>query len=449
MARAFVIAGTHSGCGKTSVSLGLMAALARRGVTVQPFKCGPDFIDPGHHARACGRPSINLDGWMQDPAVIPDLFHRHARGAETVILEGVMGLYDGASGSDETGSTAQLAKLLDLPVVLVADVRSMARSAAALVSGYMHFDRDVNVAGVILNRVGSANHEDLLREAMDAAGIPVLGCLRRDEAVAVPSRHLGLHLACEEDSETYTRLADWIEAELDLDALLDAVPDHPVSEPEEMPRVAPCVRIGVARDEAFCFYYQENLRLLRMAGAELVEFSPIHDKRLPDDLDALYIGGGYPELYGYELGQNSRMRKDIRRYSQDGGCIYAECGGFMYLMNDLVTDRGRFAMCGVFPVRAAMNEKRRALGYREITTLRDCPLGPEGTVVRGHEFHYSSIETAFLPEDMPAVYATSDRKGDTAGAEGFLVGNTLGSYIHLHFASNPAVAEHLVNAAKG
>lgn len=449
MSRAFVIAGTHSGCGKTSVSLGLMAALARRGVAVQPYKCGPDFIDPGHHARACGRPSINLDGWMQNPAVIPDIFHRHAQGADALILEGVMGLYDGASGSDESGSTAQLAKLLNLPVVLVADVRSMARSAAALVSGYMHFDPDVNVAGVILNRVGSANHEDLLREAMDAAGIPVLGCLRRDESVAVPSRHLGLHLACEEDDAVYTRLGDWVEEQLDVDDLLAAIPQRSCPAPAAARRVSPHVRIGVARDEAFCFYYQENLRLLRMAGAELVEFSPIHDKRLPEDLDALYIGGGYPELYGYELGQNSRMRKEVRKFSQAGGCVYAECGGFMYLMDDLVTDRGRFAMCGVFPVRAAMNDKRRALGYREITLLRNCPLGPEGTVARGHEFHYSSIETAFLPEDMPAVYATADRKGNTAGAEGFLVDNTLGSYIHLHFASNPEVAEHLVAAAKG
>lgn len=449
MCRGFVIAGTHSGCGKSSVSLGLMKALARRDHAVQPFKCGPDFIDPGHHARACGRPSVTLDGWMQAPAIIPDIFARRAGDARVAVVEGVMGLYDGASGSDEIGSTAQLAKILNLPVVLVADVRSMARSAAALVSGYVNFDPDVNVVGVVLNRVGSANHEDLLREAMETSGIPVLGCLDRDEDIAVPSRHLGLRTADEEDEGVYDRLADWVERGIDVDGLLERMPERSFAPVEDVAPPAPSVRIGVARDEAFCFYYAENLRMLRLAGAELVEFSPLHDKRLPTELDALYIGGGYPELYGFELGQNSRMRKDVRAFSEKGGVIYAECGGFMYLMNDLVTERGRFAMCGVFPVRAAMNDRRKALGYREITALKDCPLGPRGTVVRGHEFHYSSIETAFLPDAMPAIYATVDRKGHAAGCEGFLINNTLGSYVHLHFASNPDIAGHLVAAARG
>ncbi|WP_018124717.1 cobyrinate a,c-diamide synthase [Desulfovibrio oxyclinae] len=449
MCRGFVIAGTHSGCGKSSVSLGLMKALARKGRAVQPFKCGPDFIDPGHHARACGRPSVTLDGWMQDPSIIPEIFARRAVDASVAVVEGVMGLYDGASGSDEVGSTAQLAKILNLPVVLVADVRSMARSAAALVSGYVNFDPGVNVVGVVLNRVGSANHEDLLREAMDTAGIPVLGCLDRDEDIAVPSRHLGLRTAEEEDEGVYDRLADWVERGIDVDGLLERMPERSFAPVEDVEPPAPSVRIGVARDEAFCFYYAENLRMLRLAGAELVNFSPLHDKRLPPDLDALYIGGGYPELYGFELGQNSRMRKDVRAFSEKGGAIYAECGGFMYLMNDLVTERGRFAMCGVFPVRAAMNDRRKALGYREITALKDCPLGPPGTVARGHEFHYSSIETAFLPDSMPAIYATVDRKGNAAGCEGFLINNTLGSYVHLHFASNPDLAEHLVAAARG
>lgn len=449
MSRAFIIAGTHSGCGKTSVSLGLMRALSRRGLAVHPFKCGPDFIDPGHHTRACGCSSINLDGWMQPSAVIPDLFSRHAHGADVVVVEGVMGLYDGASGADETGSTAQLAKLLNLPVVLVADVRSMARSAAALVSGYVDFDDAVDVTGTVLNRVGSSNHEELLREAMKAADITVFGCLDRDENIAVPSRHLGLHLACEEaDDGMYDRLADWVEAGIDIDALLKALPEVSFAGPPSETYPPSFLRIGVARDEAFCFYYPENLRLLRQAGAELVEFSPLHDKRLSEDLDGLYIGGGYPELYGFELGQNSRMRKAIRAFSEEGRAIYAECGGFMYLMDDLVTDRGRFAMCGVFPVRAVMNPKRKALGYREVTMLRDCPMGPEGTVIRGHEFHYSNIEGEISCETMPAVYATVDRKGNAAGAEGYLLRKTLGSYVHLHFAGNPAVAEYFVTACR-
>lgn len=452
--KGFVVAGTHSGCGKTSVALGLMGALARNGLRVQPFKCGPDFIDPGHHALASARsgepvPSHNLDGWMLAPETNRALFIRHASDADVAVVEGVMGLFDGFSATNETGSTAQLAKMLDLPVILVVDARSMARSAAALVAGYAGFDRDLTIAGVIFNRVGSENHADLLREAMTLMpGIPVLGCLPRDESVTVPSRHLGLTTAEEEpDPALYSRLADWVAANINLDALLAALPVH-----EDEPNFEPVpplggVRIGLARDEAFCFYYEENLRLLRAAGARLVEFSPIRDRSLPE-VDGLYFGGGYPELYAFELGQNNRLRRDIKAFCESGGPAYAECGGFMYLMDDIITNRGRYPMCGVFPCRAEMGDRFRALGYREITTTRDSLLGPAGTVARGHEFHYSTLRDNEQAHALEPIYAMSGRKGPLDAAEGFLSGNVLGSYVHLHFGSCPNVPAALVEACR-
>lgn len=456
--KAFVIAGTHSGCGKTSVSLGLMAALARKGNTVQPFKCGPDFIDPGHHALACARdgkpvPSHNLDGWMLPNTTNLDIFNRYAAVSDISVVEGVMGLFDGISGTSDEGSTAQIAKTLDLPVILVVDARSMARSAAAVVSGYGNFDPDVNIAGIIFNRVGSESHADLLREAMTLVpGVPVLGCLSREENIVTPARHLGLITAQNEqpDLTRYQRLGDWVESGIDLDGLLQALPDTEAVSPfEPVPEIGN-VTIGIARDEAFCFYYEENLRMLREAGARVVEFSPINDPRLPDSLDGLYLGGGYPELYAFELGQNTRMRRDIKEFCETGRPVYAECGGFMYLMNDIITGRGRYAMCGVFPIRAEMDERYRALGYREITTSDATLLGSTGTVGRGHEFHYSFIQKEAREEisAIPSVYSMTGRKGAIEGPEGFLLGRTLGSYVHLHFGSRPDMATSFVQACR-
>jgi len=452
--KAFVIAGTHSGCGKTSVSLGLMASLARRGVAVQPFKCGPDFIDPGHHGLACARegkpvPSHNLDGWMLTAANNLDIFNRYAADCDVAVIEGVMGLFDGISGTGDDGSTGQIAKTLGLPVILVVDARAMARSAAALVSGYADFDDDVNIIGVIFNRVGSESHAELLREAMSLLpDIPVLGCLGRDETIVTPSRHLGLVTAGEDEADMtrYQRLADWVESGLDVDGLLDVL-----SETEAVPPFEPVpelgnVIIGLARDDAFCFYYEENLRLLREAGARLVEFSPINDLHLPDGIDGLYLGGGYPELYAFELGQNTKLRREIKEFCESGRPVYAECGGFMYLMNDIVTGRGRYAMSGVFPVRAEMGEKFRALGYREVTTKTDTILGPMTTTARGHEFHYSTFKDDLDPETMPGIYSMTGRKGVIDTPEGFQLGNTLGSYVHLHFGSHPEIARSFVKA---
>jgi cobyrinic acid a,c-diamide synthase len=453
--RAFVIAGTHSGCGKTSISLGLMASLARRGVRVQPFKCGPDFIDPGHHALACARdghpvPSHNLDGWMLDEITNLDIFNRYAADSDVAVIEGVMGLFDGISGTGDAGSTAQMAKILGLPVILVVDARSMARSAAALVAGYADFDPEVTIAGVIFNRVGSPAHAELLREAMTLVpDVPVLGCLGRDEDISTPSRHLGLVTPDQDgpDLSRYQRLADWVETGLAPDTLITSLPEVEAVAPFEPVPQLPKVAIGLARDNAFCFYYEENLRLLREAGARLVEFSPLNDSHLPEHLDGLYLGGGYPELYAFELGQNTRIRREIKEFCESGRPVYAECGGFMLLMNDIVTGRGRYAMAGVYPVRAEMGEKFRALGYREILTREATTLGPAGTTARGHEFHYSSIQD-HAPDTLHPTYSLSGRKGPLETPEGFVAWNVLGSYVHLHFGSNPEIAKAFVTACQ-
>lgn len=338
--KALVVCGTHSGCGKTSVTLGLLRALCRRGLRVQPFKVGPDFIDPGLHAAAAGRESHNLDTWMMPEAAVRALFARHAHDADVAVVEGVMGLFDGRSGADEAGSTAHLAKLLGLPALLVADASSQARSMAALVQGFARFDPGLRLAGVALNRVASPRHAALLREALEAAGdAPLVGLLPREASIGLGSRHLGLVTA--EDTQALDArldaLADWVEQGMDIDALLAALPDVALTATEDAePPCPPQARIGVARDSAFCFLYAENLRLLEAAGAELVFFSPLADAALPPDLHGLYLPGGYPELAAAELAANAAMRAAVRDFCASGRVVWAECGGYMYLLDRLV-----------------------------------------------------------------------------------------------------------------
>ncbi len=456
---AFMVAGTHSGCGKTTVSLGIMAALARRGLRVAPFKAGPDFIDPGHHRLVTGRDSHNLDGWMMDRDSNRRLFCRYARNADAAVVEGVMGLYDGFSGRDESGSSAQMAKWLGLPVLLVIDARSMARSAAAIALGFRDFDRELHISGIILNRVGSTAHGDMIREAVETAvpDLPILGCLPRQEDLEIPSRHLGLVTAGDlgPDAPHRDKLADWIEGGLDLDLLLRrtggyelhedmAGPGRPVhSVSRHKGAAGERVRIGIARDEAFCFYYGENLRLLAAAGATLVPFSPLRDPRLPEDLHGIILGGGYPELYGERLAQNRGFLEEIRRFAGAGRPIYAECGGFMFLMHTIRDLAGRqHRMAGIFPLACQMEPRLQALGYREITTGEDCILGPAGTTVRGHEFHYSNADLA--GKGPRSIYKVTGRKGTISTSEGLVSGHVLGSYIHLHWGSNPETAGNFV-----
>lgn len=457
--KGIVIGGVKSGCGKTSVSLGIMAALRRRGMCVRPFKAGPDFIDPGLHKLAAGAPSHNLDGWMCSRTQVEEIFQRYCAGGDIAVIEGVMGLFDGFSGSRDDGSTAQLAKWLDLPVLLVADASSMARSAAALVKGYAEYDPELHLPAVVLNRVSSPSHADILREALTTLPkIRCVGYLPPCPDIAMPSRHLGL--VTPEDAEApeqrIDRLADWVEDNLDLDGLLDSLPDisanlsgsleTPIKPEAASPQIpSGKVRIGVARDAAFCFYYGENLRLLEEAGAELVPFSPLADKHLPPDLNGLYLGGGYPEVHAPELSNNTSLRKEIRAFAESERPIYAECGGFMSLMDKIKAMHGQTCqMAGVFPFRAEMQERFRSLGYREVVTTRDSILGPSGTIARGHEFHYSKIADADY--EQAGLYTVSGRKGPLSTPEGFTVHNVVASYVHLHFASNPAICRSFVQA---
>ncbi|OPX39242.1 MAG: cobyrinic acid a,c-diamide synthase [Desulfobacteraceae bacterium 4484_190.1] len=463
---AFVIAGTHSGCGKTTVSLGIMAALIKRGLTVQPFKVGPDFVDPGHHRRITGRDSHNLDGWMMSPDYNRNILDRYSRDADVAVIEGVMGLFDGFSGSDESGSTAQMVKWLGLPVALVIDARAMARSAAAVALGFLRFDSDLALKGVIFNRVGSETHREMLIDAISSVpDLPVLGCLPKNEGIGIPSRHLGL-ITDEDfiaDEDRIEKLARWIENNMDLDHLIGSLPEVGNQRSEIRGQKSEVrnqrsdgvsfstnngrdykIKIGIARDEAFCFYYEENLRLLREGGAELIAFSPLRSKHLPDDIRGLILGGGYPELHCQTLSGNKDLVAEIREFGLSGKPIYAECGGFMFLTKEIRDLDGQaFPMVGIFPMRAKMEHRLKALGYREVVTIKDSILGTEGTKVRGHEFHYSQIQS--VDPNSECIYTMTDRKALLHDKEGFVKNRVLGSYIHLHWGSNQEVAKNLVD----
>ncbi len=447
----FIIAGTQSGVGKTSIAIGLMRSLTRRGLRVQPFKVGPDFIDPGHHQRATGRVSHNLDGWMLDRTANVEIAARATADCDVAVIEGVMGLFDGY-GDMEAGSTAQVAKWLSSAVILVLDARAIARSAAAIVHGYASFDPDVSIAGVILNRVGSASHLERMQSAIAPLGIPLLGGIPRSPDVDIPRRHLGLWLAKEDNlAETYLdRLADLVDAHLDIPQLLDRARSQPVSlpsvslEPKAAAVPAAPVRIGLARDEAFCFYYADNLRRLQAAGAELVPFSPLRD-RLPDGLDGLYLGGGYPELHAERLSQNHELRSQLHDLAQRHRPIYAECGGLMSLSQGLITADRRYGWMGLLPFWVTMGTRPK-LGYCEVTAVQDGLL-PKGAIGRGHRFHYSDICDVPPDGDLPPLYQAQRWRVPPA-VDGYAVGSVWASYVHLHFASHPAIAPAFVQACR-
>jgi cobyrinic acid a,c-diamide synthase len=456
--RVVVVAGTASGVGKTSVTLGLLSALRRRGLRVQAFKVGPDFIDPGLHEVASGRASYNLDGWMCGREVVLATVARRAADADVAIVEGVMGCFDGIDGTSDDGSTAQIARWLGAPVVLVVDAGAQSRSAAATVLGFERFDPALNVAAVIVNRVGGDTHARWVSEAIRAAcrAVP-LGAIPRDDAWwAMPERHLGLLTAADGviAGERLVRMAETVERTIDLDALLALA--SPLSRsaagfPRRSERGGVCgamsgppIRIGIARDHAFQFYYAENLELLREAGADLVEWSPLADGE-PPDVDGLYFGGGYPELDAQRLADNARCRKTVRRFAlDDGRPVYAECGGLMYLAESLEDADGRVhEMVGLLPARVTMRPPRMSLGYLGVTLTAPTPLGPAGTVARGQEFHFSTLSP--VPASVPRAYDVTAPGGATR-AEGYVVGPALMSYVHLHFASNPALARGFVDA---
>ncbi|MFB9365646.1 cobyrinate a,c-diamide synthase [Kitasatospora albolonga] len=442
-----VVAAPSSGAGKTTVATGLIAALAARGLKVSPHKVGPDYIDPGYHALAAGRPGRNLDAFMCGPERIAPLFLHGAAGADVAVVEGVMGLHDGAAGRGELASTAHVAKLLRAPVVLVVDASSQSRSVAALVHGFASWDPEVRLAGVILNRVASDRHEQLLREALEeGGGVPVLGSVRRSASVATPSRHLGLIPAVERSEAALTAVRDMgelIGASVDLDAVLELartapeLTEAPWSAEDEVEVVPGRPRIALAGGAAFSFSYAENAELLAAAGAEVVPFDPLRDSELPAGTAGLVIGGGFPEMYVGELSANEGLRKAIAELAASGAPVAAECAGLLYLGREL----DGVAMCGAVDTTSRMTQ-RLTLGYREAVALTDSVLAPAGTRLRGHEFHRTVCEPGAGP--APAWGWRSPTGPQT---EGFVEGSVHASYLHLHWAGAPELAVRFVRAA--
>ncbi|MBI5204604.1 MAG: cobyrinate a,c-diamide synthase [Nitrospirae bacterium] len=462
MAQGLVIAGTHSGCGKTTITLGLLAALKKKGLKVQSFKAGPDFIDSGLHRIITGRPSRNLDIRMCGEDYVRDCFYKHSMDADISIVEGVMGMYDGEF------STANLAGQLNLPVILVVDAYGMAESAGAVVKGFMEFTHSPihpfthsPLKGVIFNRVASESHYLRLKESV--RDVAVMGYLPRDLNFEISHRHLGLTVAEENPltDKNIQRLANAMLEHVDVDAIITLtgelvnrligesekrhfLPHSPVHPFTHSPRIA------VAYDKAFCFYYEDNFDLLKDAGAEIITFSPLSDSEIPDGVDAVYIGGGYPELYTEGLSKNKAMLDSIKGLADSGRPVYAECGGLMYLSQGIYDfDGNLFKMAGIFPFETQMKRGRPHLGYRDITIKDDCIIGKKGDKLRGHEFHYSEIKPLAISYQLSAItncYAlNNDKGGADIQDEGYRFRNTLASYIHVHFGSNPDIANNFIN----
>ncbi len=432
-----VVAGTHSGVGKTTLATAIMAALHRRGLRAQGFKVGPDFIDPSFHAAATGRPSYNLDGWMLSRQTNLEIFARATRDADVAVIEGVMGLFDGKDGASLSGTTAEMALWVDGAVLLILDASAMAGSAAAVVHGFDTLFPELTISAVALNRVAGEGHYEYIRSALAARCRPEpIGYLPRDAALAMPERHLGLHMAAEAlNPATLGRLAECVEAHLDLDRLLQLAARPRPAGARAWPSVRARVRIGIACDAAFCFYYQDNLDLLRSLGAELVEFSPIADSALPDGVGGLYFGGGYPELHAAELASNLSMRSAIAAFVEQNRPLYAECGGFMYLCNEIVdTDGRQWPMAGVFPATVRMQKTLARLGYAEVEGAPESLWLPCGVRARGHEFRYSTADP--MPSQVTRIYSE--------GPEAYRRSRTCAGYVHLHFLSCPEFAERFV-----
>ena len=445
MTARLIIAAPSTGQGKTTVATGLMAALTRRGLKVQGFKSGPDYIDPTFHTAATGRPSRNLDTWMMGEDLVLESFERATRGADIAIIEGVMGMFDGYGGTDDAGSAAHLARLLNAPVLLVVDGWAMARSAAALVHGFATFDRRVKVAGVVMNNLAGEGHYRFVREAMEGSGVPLVGWLRKEPALALPERHLGLVPGC--GPGHLERLAAAMEAGLDLEAVVAMARNAgqlPGPRRRVFPPAAPAgerLRLAVARDAAFWLYYQDSLDYLEALGAELLPFSPIEDPAPPDGAQAIYLGGGYPELHLEALAANRPM---LHRMGQTTIPLYAECGGLMYLAEAIRDREGRsYPMAGRLPAEATMEGGGLRLGYATATAACDHLLARAGEVVRGHEFHASGLTAA---PDRPA-WSCRNSFGDHH-PEGFALPGILASYLHLHLPANPTAAKRFIDAAR-
>ncbi|MEM7113951.1 MAG: cobyrinate a,c-diamide synthase [Chloroflexota bacterium] len=456
-----ILAAPESGSGKTMITAGLCHVLRQRGLTVQAFKAGPDYIDPSYHLLASGRPCRNLDVWMLPKTAVHDSFSRNSKDADIAVIEGVMGLFDGFGVEDDTGSTADIAGLLNAPVILILPVRGMARSAAAMVHGYNSFSPSLKLAGVILNKVGSPRHAEMCKVAIEKeTAVPVLGYLPRNDEFALPERHLGLIPTNEAGDWTAVieKIGQQLAETVAIDQLLaiagytGAKRPPAVSPPSNQPQES-MVRIGVAEDEAFSFTYPENVELLAEAGAEIVPFSPIRDAALPEKLDGLILSGGFPELYAEALSNNRAMHQAIQTAVLHNLPIYAECGGLMYLTQSICDQQQKeWPMVGVLPGHSAMT-KRVTLGYRLVEAVTNGPVLLAGEQVRGHEFHYSSwtvgeetdISTGSVAVS-PAYLLRNPRQPDQIMRQaGIQLGSIWASYIHLHFLAKPGMADRFVS----
>ncbi len=440
-----IIAATQSGCGKTTITVGLLAALKNRGLNVQAYKVGPDYIDTGWHTLALGKPSHNLDTWLVGADKLQKIFAETSRGADISIVEGVMGLYDGGRGG--ISSTAEISKLLGAPVVLVIDAKSMGTSAAAVALGFREFDKSVNLAGVILNRLGSDTHEKIIAEALDGLGIKIFGAVRRNDDFRLPERHLGLVPTTEHQAgNVLQNICAAVESQVDVDALIELAKNSAAIEiPARVEKISPTVKIGVARDAAFNFYYGASLGALERLGAEIVPFSPLDDEHLPA-VDGLIIGGGFPEMFAAQLEQNKSLRAEINRAAAAGMPIFAECGGFMYLLRELVDFGGKsFSMCGVFDGVATMTNRLQTVGYVSAEILRDCVIGAAGDEIHAHEFHFSTAELSAATEKIFRCRRLRTGREYLAGAARK---NVVASYLHVHFAGCESAAEKFVDACK-
>ncbi|MDN4525961.1 cobyrinate a,c-diamide synthase [Fictibacillus fluitans] len=445
--RRIVIAGTGSGVGKTTLTIGLMSALQQRGYKVQGFKCGPDYIDPTYHTAVTGRVSRNLDGWMLTENVVKEVFKRGSQGADVSIIEGVMGFYDGKDPRSNRGSTAEIGMITESPVLLVVNCASMARSAAAIVKGFQMLSEGPNIVGVIVNQVGSKGHFELVKTGIEQeCDVPVIGYLERNEELYIPERHLGLIPSIERGDldPFFQKLGELVEATIDLDQLLKVSEAPPIEvDPSNsifQKRDTEPVKIAVAKDAAFNFYYQENLDLLEAYGAELHFFSPLKGETLPDDAQGLYLGGGFPEEFAQELAEQTAVRTSVQEAIKRGVPTLAECGGFMYLAEELQTSGGEVhKMAGIIPGRAVMHNKLVELGYREIKGKPGNYLLKEKDAARGHEFHYSTFQAEGV---IPVAFETKGMRG--VKDEGYMKGNLIAGYTHFHFASCPEMVENWI-----
>lgn len=450
--RRLVIAGTGSGVGKTTLTIGLMSALRKKNIIVQGFKCGPDYIDPSYHTAVTGRYSRNLDSWMLPREVVQEIFLRGSRGAEISIVEGVMGFFDGRSPSSNEGSTAEISEILDCPVVLVVNCSSMARSVAAIVKGFQTFAEGPNIVGVIANRVGSEHHYQLVKTAIEQeCGIPVVGYLKKELDIEIPERHLGLVPSIErgELEGFFDQLGELVEETIDLNQLMELAKASPLPQ-QEASLFKPSedqkqeLTIAVAKDAAFNFYYPENLELLEAYGAKLVYFSPLNKEKLPETADGFYIGGGFPEEFAEQLSAMEEVKASIRSAIQRGLPTFAECGGFMYLTEAIETNDGKsYEMVGVIPGKVVMQRKLAALGYRDIKGKPGNPLLPEGLQAKGHEFHYS----VYVSEN-PVSHAYQIKGARVDKAEGYMDKNLIAGYTHVHFASCPDMVHKWLTRCK-